>query len=321
MKARVMIVTAGFAVAGMATAWAAFQATQHPQNNAGPVGDVWARVAGPRRPWIAIGHMDPSVVSESSGFIKSRKYPGIYWTHGDSFNPAAIFAVKECGEVAARVNLSVPNVDWEDISTDDEGNLYIGDIGNNLHLPITRQIHKIREPDPATDDGETITPTATYSYTYPKESFDAEGLFVRNGVMFIVSRHDENRAKIYRLAPDAHNVATLNEIAVLRIERASGAAVSPDGTRLAVCTTRDTWIYRVDENMVPLENERPVFVRYPNDNVEGCCFDGDDLMLSNEKGEIFRVTSAEIADGVVFVPLATMFPAAPASTTTSPPER
>ncbi len=264
--------------------------------------DIWAHVDGVRKPWRPVGLMDTTMIPESSGVVASRRYPGIFWTHNDSFSAAAIFAVTEDGKIVARVNVGAVNIDWEDIAIDDKGYLYIADTGNNLRIAMHRYIYKIPEPNPYKDGGKSIAPAATYTLTYPDKPFDAEALFVRDGQMYVISRHDKNRARIYRLDPGDGGALRMNEIAALRADRASGADVSGDGTSLAVCTTRQTWIYRVSKDMTPVAGARPTFVRYPEDQVEGCAFDGEDLILTNEKGQIFRVPTAEIEHKVIFVP-------------------
>ncbi len=306
----------GFVIAGVSAGafvllgWTGFIVAQR-RAHALPTVDFWAHVDGPRKPWQPVGRMDTSRIPESSGIVASRRYPGIFWTHSDSFNSAAIFAVTEDGTIVARINVSAPNSDWEDIAVDDAGFLYIADVGNNFHFDAHRYIYKIPEPNPHKDAGKTVAPVASYALSYPKKPFDAEAFFVRDGRMYLVSRHDEKRARIYRLDPGARDTVTPTEIAALRAYRANGADVSDDGTSLAVCTTRDTWIYRVNKDMAPVQSARPVIVRYPDDQVEACTFVGNDLILTNEKGQLFRITDDDIRNKVVFVPPSLVPPDAP----------
>ncbi len=291
------------AVAVACVGWSTLMARQRRPASASDV-DMWAHVSGPRKVWSPVGQLDTNVVRESSGLIASRRHDGVFWTHSDSFNEAAIYAITEGGPILSRVEIDAPHGDWEDIAADDAGFLYIADIGNNFRLSAVRHVHKIREPDPYGDGGERVSPVATYTFTYPDKRFDAEAFVVRGDRMYLISRHDRNRARIYDLEPDARNVVTLHENAALRAYRASGADLSADGSRLAVCTTRQTWIYAVDEAMVPRDGVGVTFARYPNDQVEGCCFDGDDLVLTNERGQVFRISATDIENGVIFVPQA-----------------
>src|SRR5688500_11577539 len=44
-----------------------------------------------------IGRLDSRAIPESSGVVASRKHPGVFWTHSDSGNGPAIFAVSRDG--------------------------------------------------------------------------------------------------------------------------------------------------------------------------------------------------------------------------------
>ena len=97
------------------------------------------------------------ILPEASGIVKSRRHPGIFWVHNDSGNPPALFAIRRDGTVVREFRLEVPNVDWEDIAIDDEGHLYLGDIGNNGGLLALRAVYRIDEPDPGQAGGRTLT--------------------------------------------------------------------------------------------------------------------------------------------------------------------
>src|SRR4051795_12516953 len=78
-----------------------------------------------------IGRLAHPAIREASGIVQSRRFPGIFWTHNDSGNPPSLFAVTREGSLVREYKVAVPNVDWEDIAIDDDGHLYLGEIGNN----------------------------------------------------------------------------------------------------------------------------------------------------------------------------------------------
>ena len=57
------------------------------------------------------------------------------------------------GRIVRRFRLAIPNLDWEDIAIDDQGHLYLGDIGNNARLLRVRTIYQLDEPDPSIPEG------------------------------------------------------------------------------------------------------------------------------------------------------------------------
>src|SRR6516162_8607570 len=105
-------------------------------------------VASPPTQLESLGRFDPRAIPEASGIVKSRRYPGIFWVHNDSGNPPALFAIRRDGTIVREFRVAAPNVDWEDIAADDQGHLYLGDIGNNGGLLAIRGIYRIDEPDP-----------------------------------------------------------------------------------------------------------------------------------------------------------------------------
>src|SRR6516165_12535026 len=129
---------------------------------------------GPLEP---LGRFEAGMIPEASGVVKSRRYPGIFWVHNDSGNAPLLFAVRADGRVVRRFRLAVPNLDWEDIAIDDQGHLYLGDIGNNGGFLLVRGIYRIDEPDPSSTADEPLAARATVLYALPRSNqFDAEGL-------------------------------------------------------------------------------------------------------------------------------------------------
>src|SRR4051794_35914104 len=95
-----------------------------------------------------VGHIDAPEIPESSGIVASRKYPGVFWTQNDSGNPAEVFALAHDGKMIGKFSIAAKNIDWEDIAIDDDGHLYLADIGNNSCNRTEVQVYRIAEPDP-----------------------------------------------------------------------------------------------------------------------------------------------------------------------------
>src|SRR5215208_2267685 len=104
----------------------------------------------PPKPGVTqLGVIDYKSCSESSGVVASRKHPGVFWTHCDSGNDASIYAITREGKFLGEYQLNEKNDDWEDIATDDDGHLFIGDIGNNGGRHNQIHVYRVDEPDPA----------------------------------------------------------------------------------------------------------------------------------------------------------------------------
>ena len=145
-------------------------------------------------PLELVGRLDNKLIPEASGIVKSRRYADTFWVHNDSGNPPLLFAVRGDGRIVRQFRLGIPNIDWEDIAIDDQGHLYLGDIGNNTRkLPI-RAIYRIDEPDPNSRGDKPILVSAVSFYDLPADNrFDAESLFVDHGQANLLAKYLDGR--------------------------------------------------------------------------------------------------------------------------------
>lgn len=247
---------------------------------------------GPLEPLGTLRH--PSI-REASGIVASRRYPGVFWVHNDSGNPPALFAVKGDGSLIRAYSVNALNLDWEDIAVDDQGHLYLGDIGNNeVRLP-RRVIYRIDEPDPSKPPNAPLRVTLASYYRFPSGGrFDAEGLFIDGDKAVVAAKtFDRREAELFAipLAPPApaSNPALPERIGRLPgfTEPATGADLARDGRRLAVCAGD---VARVYERIEGGEWRLLAAVRYRPQAIEAICWEGNDLVLASEEREMFRIS-------------------------------
>ena len=251
---------------------------------------VAASPAAPNTPpWKPIGQYTHPDIQESSGIVASQQFEGVYWTLNDSGNPATLYATKIDGELIQEITVrGATNFDWEALGIDSENRLWIGEIGNNSRLRQDLKVMVVAEPDPFTETEAKVI--ASYPYRYPNENVDAEGLFIAGGIPYIVSKERE-RAVLYRfptLEPDVKQVLVrVGECAEAKF--VTGAGLSEDGTRLAVCTYNALWVYDgVANDLAEMIQGAPWHL--PHDfSGEAVCFDGYDLVLTNEGRDLYRL--------------------------------
>jgi hypothetical protein len=86
--------------------------------------------------------LDPAI-AESSGLARSS-VDGVFWTHGDSGTEPLLFAIDREGRLRATVRVTgATNLDWEDLTSDGAGHLWIGDIGNNANNRRDLAVHRV----------------------------------------------------------------------------------------------------------------------------------------------------------------------------------
>ena len=240
-------------------------------------------------PWHPTGQYTHPAIRESSGIVASHQFKGVYWTLNDSGNPAALYATKPNGELIQEVSIQgSENFDWEALGIDDKNQLWIGEIGNNSRLRTDLKVVVVAEPNPFEDT--TAEVIASYPYQYPNENVDAEGLFVADGVPYIVSKEQEH-AVLYRFpALEVGTQHVLERVGEFTGAKwVTGAGLSADGTRLAVCTYDALWVYQgTTSNFAQMIQGKPWHLSH-NFFGEAVCFDGYDLVLTNEARDLYRL--------------------------------
>jgi hypothetical protein len=243
-----------------------------------------------------VGKFKDRAIVEPSGIVASRQYPGIFWVHNDSGNPPALFAVRLDGTLVRKYLVDAPNIDWEDIAVDGSGHLYLGDIGDNLHVLPVHAILRIDEPNPALPIDEKAKLHATsFCFRYPERiRHDAESLYIDDTkAMIVTKRGDLEEAELFAVSLDSPG-SLLKPADAKRVgnlkgfkKPATGADLSVDGRWLAVCGLGEVKLYRRDAdgrwwNTVKLKS--------PPGQVEAVTWLGADLILANEDREIYRIT-------------------------------
>jgi hypothetical protein len=115
----------------------------------------------------------------------------LIWMINDSGNKPEVFGVNQQGGIKKVVAVNAQNHDWEDLASDEKGNLYIGDFGNNNQKRKTLTILKIANQDLLNTDKVEV---AEISFEYPKSkknkkvSYDAESLFYHQNYLYIFTK-------------------------------------------------------------------------------------------------------------------------------------
>lgn len=251
-----------------------------------------------------VGWLAPGALEESSGITRSRRHPGVYWTHNDSGHPARLFAVRADGSALPGLEAGVPvagaeNYDWEDSTTDAQGNLIIADVGNNANR--RRNLALLILPEPELDPGAVAQVARRYPVEYPDQgafppdemNFDCEGVFVADGKIYLLTKHrSDTTTKLYRL--DTHhqgqkNILTLVDRFAIR-GMVTAAEAGADGDELAVLTYKGLWLFRRVEDGPSWFSGEVYWLPIRAKQCEALTFDANgDLLLTNEQRDVFRV--------------------------------
>ncbi|MCX4970134.1 esterase-like activity of phytase family protein [Streptomyces sp. NBC_00654] len=178
---------------------------------------------------------DPRI-TESSGLAASPTHPGIYWTHNDSDDGPYIYAVdSRTGKTVATITMrgvGEPR-DVEAISIGPDGNVYVGDIGDNLN-GTWDHVWIYRFPEPKQLRDATVTATQ-FDVTYADGARNAEAMMVhpKTGRVYIASKNEDGGG-LYEGPAKLSTGGTNVFRRVGEVPWVTDGAFSPDGTELVL---------------------------------------------------------------------------------------
>lgn len=180
----------------------------------------------------------PQNLLETSGLYYAG--PDSLWWHNDSGDQPRLVLTDQKGNIKKELLLPVVNRDWEDITHDNFGNIYIGDFGNNANArkdlriyifnPINETLDSILFTYP---DQQAFPPTAALC------NFDMEGFFWHNDSLHLFSKNRLISGNYYTkhyILPAQAGVFTaeLRDSFYLKKRVVTAAAISPDGQNVAL---------------------------------------------------------------------------------------
>ncbi|MES2572293.1 MAG: hypothetical protein V4710_19840, partial [Verrucomicrobiota bacterium] len=193
---------------------------------------------------ISVGTVSDPAIKEASGLVASVDHPGVLWTHNDS--NASLFALRTNGELIARFKIpGAAGGNFEDLAfapgtQPGSGHLYLGDIGDNKRERDSIAVFRTPEPPLGANKkaGGKLSESKKIILRYPDGPYDAESLFIDplSGDLFIATK-EKRKARVYTASKaqlEGNAPVLLRFVCELRIASASGAAISADGTQIAL---------------------------------------------------------------------------------------
>ena len=230
-----------------------------------------------------VGSLQHPALVESSGLVASSNYPEVFWTHNDGGEPF-IFAINRQGEHLGAFEVQGANlIDWEAITRDDFGNLYLADTGTNGLARTHSAIHRVEEPDPSDEWGPAKV-EQTWFIRFPGEREDCESFFVLNGYGYLVTKYPRAGAvSLYRFLLGSSTEYTLEFVARVDIDSpVSDAALSEDRQRLAFVTEEAVEVFFINGDPANVTTSARRDTEYENDVMEGVTFVPDGLLVTSD---------------------------------------
>ncbi|MGJ8590983.1 MAG: hypothetical protein ACSHXF_00450 [Aquaticitalea sp.] len=183
----------------------------------------------------------PNHLKEVSA-VETTPTSDFIWMIEDAGNDNHIYAMDEKGTIKKDlVVLNSENKDWEDLTSDTKGNLYIGDFGNNSKKRKTFTIYKLVNPEEATDE----ISSEQINFEFPKgtKSEDFEAFFVFNNQFYIFSK-DSKKCRMFKVPNQVgkHTAELMDQFELEgKHNRITSADISTDGRTVVLLNHVKVW--------------------------------------------------------------------------------
>lgn len=202
----------------------------------------------------------PTIINESSGLEMATN--GNFWSFNDRNGAPDLYQFDTTGMLTRVLNISnATNVDWEDMTKDAAGNIYVGDFGNNDNDRQDLVIYKIASTDVS---GNSNSVTATkIEFSYPEQTafppadneafFDVESMFSKGEFLYLLTRDRSDpfigKTSLYRLpnTPGTYEATFVVDFFTNTNKdkgQITAADLSPDGKTLAMISKEKMWLFQ-----------------------------------------------------------------------------
>lgn len=199
----------------------------------------------------------PHKLTENSGMVPAKD--STVWFVMDRGNPDKIYQVNYKGDLVKELKVkNAKNNDWEDMARDENGNVFIGDFGNNSNDRKNLAIYKI--PDPNEENADDIE-AQKIEFNYPEQIhfppkknkmfYDAEAFFYYRNNFYIITKNRtqpfNGEALLYKVpaVEGNHNAQYLGSFIPPKGKnrQVTSADISPDGKTIVLLGNGTLWVF------------------------------------------------------------------------------
>lgn len=203
-------------------------------------------------------HSLPNIFEEISGF-ESTGAGGLLWSVNDSGNEAKLYGYNP---VSNKIDRSIAiengsNVDWEDVAADPDGNIYIGDFGNNSNKRKDLVIYRIA-PDSIKGKVHTAE-KIRFRYEDQKKfppkrkdrNFDVEAFIYYRNSLYLFTKNRSSKfdgtTNIYSIPPEPgnHTATLIGSYKTCEDQKKciiTGASINKDRDMIALLGYDKVWL-------------------------------------------------------------------------------
>ncbi|SNR14392.1 hypothetical protein [Tenacibaculum jejuense] len=199
----------------------------------------------------------PKLLDEVSGIEKIHG-KNLFWMHNDGGNKNEIYLVNSSGKIERTVVVNAKNNDWEDITSDQKGNLYLADFGNNENIRRDLTILKINFEAVMKKKSVEVE---KIQFQYPEQTkfppkkkkrfFDAESILYYNDSLYIFTKSrvkkDYGKTSLYKIPAsqgkyNAEFISSFENCSKMKCWITS-SSISNNGQQVALLTSNTVLLF------------------------------------------------------------------------------
>lgn len=244
----------------------------------------------------------PKQLKEASACEISKASP-LIWTIEDNHNHNILFGFNEKGELLKRITITnVENNDCEDLTSDDEGNIYIGDFGNNENDRQNLAIYKINASDLTKDEAQA---ESIIQFYYPEQTefppkkkeriFDVESFFFHNNKFYLFTKNRSSQfdgtTVLYEVDNDSSKKFAAKKIgSFVTCDQfnhcaVTSADISPNKDKVAILSSDKVWIFTNWKGNNFFSGTVEKIELNHHTQKEGLCFKDENTILMTDEGD------------------------------------
>jgi hypothetical protein len=234
----------------------------------------------------------PIQINESSG-LANIKSKNTFLTHNDGGGFTELYEIDSLGNLISTMPIPfTKNNDWEDLASDENNHVFIGDFGNNTNIRTDLTIYKIDLK--SEEKPEIITFNFGDQKDFPptKESlnFDCEAMFFSNDSLYLFSKNrGEKHTKLYVLPSKPGNYTVLPKASIYLKASITAADISPNGKQYALLSYGKVFLFEISDGRVDFSMPQ-YCIKAPMKQSEAITYMSDnELLITNEQGDIFKM--------------------------------
>jgi hypothetical protein len=230
-----------------------------------------------------VANMSSSLTEVSA--IESIPNSKLIWVIEDAGNKNHLYGLNAQGTIIKEIIINnAKNVDWEDLTSDSFGNLYIGDFGNNKGKRDTFTIYKMVDPESKSthSDAEIIT----FKLPNGIKSQDFESFFLFNDYFYLFSKN--KKKSILIKVPNQIGNHTAKLVTEFSLDgkntKVTSADISNDGKTVVLLNHDKLWKLAHFETDQFFGGTKEVMPFEHNSQKEGICFKNNtSVYITDEK--------------------------------------